>query len=124
MSLARRNSGSVSNFGDRGTGIKPACHRRKCSLSPNFCVLVSFREVLAWIYGTIVQANLIVQVRTGCTAGHADVADDFTFRYGAPELGPEAGKMPETTGDAITVVDDNQVTVVGFAGCENHDAVR
>src|SRR6476620_4367732 len=68
-------------------------------------------QVFVWIYGDIVDAHFVMEVRSSAAAAGADVADSIAPMEVLAGEDREAGQMSVTGGDAVSVVENYRAAV-------------
>ena len=81
-------------------------------------------QIAPGIDGRVVEANFVVNVRAGCMAGSAFVADHVAALYVSAEVGCKFRKVAVPGSDAEAVVDHDQAAVTGAAVNRGNYAVR
>src|ERR1051326_468473 len=81
-------------------------------------------QVLVRIDRSVVDANFVVEVRTGRAAALADIADHVAAIHSLSSCDRIAGKVAVPGADAIAVVDDDGLAVAAHHLGDRHDAIR
>src|SRR4051812_35098234 len=80
-------------------------------------------QVLIRIDGRVVDADLIVEVGAGAASAKSDVADSFAFVDALSGGDIEARKMSVAGGDAVAVIDLDEVSVAAHVTGIDDDAI-
>src|SRR6266850_4135181 len=81
-------------------------------------------EVSPRIHRPVVQPNLVVEVRRRASARTSDETDDFVLLNPLSHMDVEAGKVAVACGQAVTMINDDQVAVSCFSLRVDNDTVR
>src|SRR5438309_7660759 len=68
-------------------------------------------EILVRVDGGVADTNLVVEVRTGGAAAHADISDDLASDHGLAVHDGESGHVSIAGLDAVAVVEDDFAAV-------------
>ena len=72
-------------------------------------------KIVSWVYGPIVEANFVVQMRCGAAPGCAYVTDNVILANLLAGFHVESREMSQARGQTITMIDDDQVPVGGVS---------
>src|SRR4051812_32259805 len=81
-------------------------------------------QVLIRIDGRVVDADFVVEVGAGAASAEADVADDLASVNALTRGDSEAGQVSVTGGDAMAVVELDEVSVAAHVAGVDDDAIR
>src|SRR4030095_4290984 len=81
-------------------------------------------EILVGIHGSVVDADLIVQVRACAATAQTNVTDDFTTMDVLPGADCEGGQVTEASVDSVSVINHDRFSVTAKIICELDHAVR
>jgi len=80
------------------------------------CVL----EGVDWL---VILPDLVVHVRAGGTAGAAGVPNLVAASDTLSRFNGDLGEVPVTAGDAVTVIDNNKISIPGIGSGPDYQAV-
>src|SRR5215472_6403967 len=88
-----------------------------CSLCLLWLLLafLPFGEEVSRVLRAVVHANFIMQMGRGRAAGGSDQCDDIALLHFLSNFHGETREMSETRGQAVAMIDDQQVAVSGHA---------
>src|SRR5262245_48523088 len=98
----------------------PSCLRRGLT---NEVSTLAPRKVASGIHRTIVLPDFVMKMRSGAPARRSNKGDDIVSLHALSNSNVESRKMSVTGRQAISMVDDDQVAVSGFAGSVDHNAI-
>src|SRR6266404_2666293 len=81
-------------------------------------------QVLVRIYGDVVDADFVVEVRTGAAAAQADVAEHVAASNRLAGCDGETGQVAVACADAVRVLHDDDASVAAHDVGEGDNAVR
>src|SRR6266436_741378 len=82
------------------------------------------RKVAPRVYRPVVQPNFVVEVRRSASARASNEADDVVLVDPLSHMDVESGEVAVACGQAITMIEDDQVAVSCFSLSVNNDTVR
>ena len=82
------------------------------------------QQIRQRIYGLIVDADFVMKMGTRGPSGESDISDDVTPLDGLPGPDVVSGEVAISCGDAVRLLKNDEIAVVGLSLGENNPSVR